>query len=94
MNITPEDNHEPVFNAAQHTLSDVSHVLPVGLDIGLVYQDLVVNFTDLDAASTPALSTGMDGRITLQNSYKDTNFLKDCVIPMSLYRKHEFHTTS
>ena len=63
MNITPEDNHEPVFNAAQHTLSDVSHVLPVGLDIGLVYQDLVVNFTDLDAESTPAVSTGMDGRV-------------------------------
>ena len=61
VNITPEDNHAPVFNAAQHTLSDVSHVLPVGLDIGLVYQDLVVNFTDLDAASTPALSTGTDG---------------------------------
>ena len=60
MNIIPEDTHEPVFNAAQHSLSDVSHVLPVGLDIGLVYQDLVVNFTDLDAESTPVLTTGMD----------------------------------
>ena len=69
MNITPEDNHEPVFNAAQHTLSDVSHVLPVGLDIGLVYQDLVVNFTDLDAESTPAVSTGMDDRITRLKVY-------------------------
>ena len=60
VNIIPEDTHEPVFNAAQHSLSDVSHVLPVGLDIGLVYQDLVVNFTDLDAESTPILSTGTD----------------------------------
>ena len=60
VNITPEDNHAPVFNAAQHTLSDVSHVLPVGLDIGLVYQDLVVNFTDLDAESSPVLNTGTD----------------------------------
>ena len=60
VNIIPEDTHEPVFNAAQHSLSGVSHVLPVSLDIGLVYQHLVVNFTDLDAESTPILSTGTD----------------------------------
>ena len=64
MNITPEDNHAPVFNAAQHTLSDVSHVLPVGLDIGLIYADLVLNITDLDYALTPSLSTGISGGIS------------------------------
>ena len=63
MIITPEDNHDPVFNSEELTLDDVSHVLPIGLDIGLLYTDLVVNFTDLDNGLTPNLSTGIGGGI-------------------------------
>ena len=64
MIITPEDNHDPVFNSEELTLDDVSHVLPVGLDIGLIYADLVLNITDLDYALTPSLSTGIVGGIS------------------------------
>ena len=73
VNITPEDNYDPDFNTDKLTLNDVSHVLPDGLDIGLIYTDLVLNLTDLDYALTPALSTGRGGGIfyldlTLRNS--------------------------
>lgn len=48
MTVDPVNDHDPVFDQYAYTVSDMSRMLPVGVDIGQLYTDLVITVEHAD----------------------------------------------